>query len=127
MALKDKSNTRIDIDKLLMFRDFSTSDKTTFESRAKTKTKDKNKAAAKTKTEDKATLKTKTENKDLLDKINNKISMINSMHKLLANVEAELTKETELIHESICELQDEIYCNDSWLRSDDLDKIDAII
>ena len=38
---KDKSNTYIDIDDLKIFKDFSTSDKTTFKS--KTKTKDKNK------------------------------------------------------------------------------------
>ena len=55
---KDKANTYIDIDELKMFKDFSTSDKTTF----KTKTKDKDKITPKD--EDKATPKTKTENKD---------------------------------------------------------------
>ena len=32
-----------------------------------------------------------------------------------------------MIHEAMCELQDEIYCDDSWLRLAELDKIDAII
>ena len=67
---KDKSNTYIDIDDLKMFKDFSTSDKTTF----KTKTKDKDKDKNKTKTEDKdkttPKTRTKTEDKDILDKIN---------------------------------------------------------
>ena len=89
---KDKSNTYVDIDDLKMFKDFSTSDKTTF----KTKTKDKD--------------------KDILDKINNKIDTINKMNKRLEKVKAEVTKKIELIYESICELQDEIYSDDSWLR-----------
>ena len=32
-----------------------------------------------------------------------------------------------MIYEAMCELQDEIYCDDSWLRLAELDKIDAII
>ena len=46
---KDKLDTYIDIDDLKMFKDFYTSNKTTFKTKAKTMTKDKNKA----KTEDK--------------------------------------------------------------------------
>ena len=115
-ASKDKSNTYIDIDDLKMFKDFSTSDKTTF----KTKTKDKDKDKNKTKTEDKdkttPKTRTKTEDKDILDKINNKIDTINKMNKRLEKVKAEVTKKIELIYESICELQDEIYSDDSWLR-----------
>ena len=99
---KDKANTYIDIDELKMFKDFSTSDKTTF----KTKTKDKD--------------------KDILDKINNKIDTINKMNKRLEKVKAEVTKKVELIYESMCELQDEIYSDDLWLRLVELDKIDAI-
>ena len=86
-----------------MFKDFSTSDKTTF----KTKTKDKD--------------------KDILDKINNKIDTINKMNKRLEKVKAEVTKKIELIYESICELQDEIYSDDSYLRLVELEKIDALI
>ena len=100
---EDKSNTYIDIDDLKIFKDFSTSDKTTF----KTKTKDKD--------------------KDILDKINNKIDTINKMNKRLEKVKAEVTKKIELIYESMCELQDEIYSDDSWLRLVELEKIDAII
>ena len=114
---KDKSNTYIDIDDLKMFKDFSTSDKTTFKTKTKDKDKDKNKT----------TNKTKTEDKDTLDKINNKIDTINKMNKRLEKVKAEVTKKIELIYESMGELQDEIYSDDSWLRLVELDKIDAII
>ena len=113
---KDKSNTYIDIDDLKMFKDFSTSDKTTFKTKTKDKDKDKNKT----------TNKTKTEDKDTLDKINNKIDTINKMNKRLEKVKAEVTKKIELIYESMCELQDEIYSDDSWLRLVELEKIDAI-
>ena len=96
-----------------MFKDFSTNDKITF----KTKTKDKDKNKTKTEDEDKTTLKTrtKTEDKNVLDKINNKID-INKMNKRLEKVKAEVIKKVELIYESMCELQDEIYSDDSWLR-----------
>ena len=113
---EDKSNTYIDIDDLKIFKDFSTSDKTTFKTKTKDKDKDKNKT----------TNKTKTEDKDTLDKINNKIDTINKMNKRLEKVKAEVTKKIELIYESMCELQDEIYSDDSWLRLAELNKIDAI-
>ena len=77
------------------------------------------------KTEDKD--KTKTEDKDILDKINNKIDTINKMNKRLEKVKAEITKKVELICESMCELQDEIYSYDSWLRLVELENIDAVI
>ena len=94
---KDNSNVYIDIDKLQMFKDFSIKDKTT----AKTK--------------------------DMLDKINNKISMINKTNEGLAKVKAEVAIKVELIYEAMVELQDEIYSDDSWLRLVELDKIDAIL
>ena len=102
-----------------MYKDFSTSDKTTF----KTKTKDKDKDKDKNKT----TNKTETEDKDILDKINNKIDIINELNNGLTKIKAEVTKKIELIYESMCELQDEIYSDDSWLRLVELEKIDAII
>ena len=77
------------------------------------------------KTEDKD--KTKAEDKDRLDKINNKIDTINKMNKRLEKVKAEITKMIELICESMCELQDEIYSDDSWLRLVKLEKIDVLI
>ena len=77
------------------------------------------------KTEDKD--KTKAEDKDRLDKINNKIDTINKMNKRLEKVKAEITKKIELICESMCELQDEIYRDDSWLRLVELEKIDVLI
>ena len=48
------------------------------------------------------------------------------MNKRLEKVKAEVTKKVELIYETMCELQDEIYSDDSWLRLVELDKIDAI-
>ena len=76
-------------------------------------------------TKDKIT--TKTKNKDLLDKINNKIDMINKLNKKLAKVKADVAKKIELIYESMYELQDEIYSDDSWLRLVELNTVDAII
>ena len=38
------------------------------------------------------------------------------MNKRLEKVKAEVTKKVELIYESMCELQDEIYSDGSWLR-----------
>ena len=107
-------------------------DKTTPKTKAKTedkdkttpKTEDKDKTKTKTKTEHKA--KTKNKNNDLLDKINSKIDTINKMNKRLAKVKAKVIKYVELIYEAMCELQDEIYSDDSWLRLVELDKIDAI-
>ena len=86
---KDKANTYIDIDELKMFKDFSTSDKTTF----KTKTKDKDKATPK----DKDNTTTKTEDNDILDKINNKIDTINKSYNSLAKLNAEVTKKVESV------------------------------
>ena len=76
-----------------MFKDFSTSDKTIFKTKTKYKDKDRN----------------KTTNKDTIDKINNKIDTINQMNKRLEKEKTEVTKKIDLIYESICELQDEIY------------------
>ena len=42
-------------------------------------------------------------------------------------LKAEITKKIELIYESLCELQDEIYDDASWLRLVELNEIDAII
>ena len=49
------------------------------------------------------------------------------MNKRLEKVKDEVTKKIELIYESMYELQDEIYSDDSWLRLVELEKIDAII
>ena len=58
---KDKSDTYIDIDERQMFKYFSTKDKATLKTKAKTNTEDKDKTTTKTKT--KTTPKTKTETK----------------------------------------------------------------
>ena len=93
----------------------------------KTSTEDKNNTTTKTEDKNQTTLKTKTEDEDPLDKINNKISAINKLNEGLAKAKTEATKEIELIYESMYELQDEIYSDDSWLRLVELDKIDATI
>ena len=49
------------------------------------------------------------------------------MNRKLAKLKADVAKKIELIYESMYELQDEIYSDDSWLRLVELDKIDAII
>ena len=89
--------------------------------------KDKDNTTTKTEDKNKSTLKTKTKEKDLLDKIDNKISTINKLNEGLAKVKADVTKTIELIYQSIYELQDEIYSDDSWLKLVELDKIDVII
>ena len=96
-ASKDKSDTYIDINELHIFKDFSIRDKTT----AKTR--------------------------DMLDKINNEISMISKTNERIAKMKAYVTKKLNLIYEAVVELRDEICSDDSRLRSVELDKIDAII
>ena len=49
----------------------------------------------------------------MLDKINKKIDKMNKMNKRLAKVKVEVTRKIELIYEAKCELQDEIYSDDS--------------
>ena len=66
------------------------------------------------------TCESKIDNVDALDKINNKIDTINK-------IKIKIAMKVKLIYGSMCELQDEIYSDDSWLRLVELDKIDAII
>ena len=85
--------------------------------------------------EDKNTSKDRDKDKDqttpkimtILDKINNKIDSINKINKILAEVKAKVINKVESIYEAMCELQDEIYSDDSWLRLVELNKIDVII
>ena len=63
----------------------------------------------------------------MLDKINNEISIINETSKILVKIKYKLDKKYKLIYESMCELQDEIYSDDSWLRLLELNKLDAIL
>ena len=109
------------------YHKFSHTDRDKDKDKDKTSTEDKNNTTTKTEDKNQTTLKTKTEDEDPLDKINNKISAINKLNEGLAKAKTEATKEIELIYESMYELQDEIYSDDSWLRLVELDKIDAII
>ena len=62
----------------------------------------------------------------MLDRINNRISKINTVNERLARMKADVLKKHNLIYEVMTELQDEIYSDDLWLRLFELDKIDAI-
>ena len=104
---------------------FSDRDNDKDKDKGKTSTEDKDNATTKTEDKNKTKPKIKTENKDPLDKINNKISAINKLNEGLAKVKADVTKKVELVYEAMCELQDEIYSDDSWLRLVELDRIDA--
>ena len=72
--------------------------------------------------------KTKDKDKDnaTLNKINNKIDLINKINKRLFEVNTKVTNKVKSIYEAICELQDEIY-NDPWLRLGELNKIEDIL
>ena len=96
-ASKIKSDTCIDIDELQIFKNFSTKD----------------------------VIATKT--RTMLDMINNKIRRINTVNERLARMKADVVKKHNLIYEAVTELQNEIYSDDAWLTSVELDKIDVII
>ena len=72
--------------------------------------------------------KTKDKDKDnaTLNKINNKIDLINKINKRLFEVNTKVTNKVKSIYEAICELQDEIY-NDPQLRLGELNKIEDIL
>ena len=96
----------------------------------KTSTKDmdntKTKNMTSTEDKDQTTTKIMVKTKDILDQINNKVDIINKINKRLAKIKIKIAKKVELIYGSMCELQDEIYSDDSWLRLAELNKIDAI-
>ena len=62
----------------------------------------------------------------MLDKINNKISIINETSTILVEIRIKLKKKYKLIYKPMCELQDEICSDDLWLRQVELNKLDAI-
>ena len=82
----------------------------------KTSTKDVDNTTTKTMTsaedKDKTTTKIMVKTKDILDKINNKVDIINKINRRLAKMKIKIAKKVELIYGSMCELQDEIYSDD---------------
>ena len=70
----------------------------------------------------------KTKNKDntTLDKINNKKNLINKINIRLSKAKTKVTNNIKSVYKAKCKLQDEIYLNDTWLRLDELNKIDTI-
>ena len=75
---------------------------------------------------DKTKTKTKTKDNITLEKINNKIDLINKIDKVLFEVNTKVANKVKSIYDAMHELQDEKY-NDSWLRLVKLNKIDAIL
>ena len=49
------------------------------------------------------------------------------MYNGTKKVKAKVTKKIQLIYESMCELQDEIYSDNSWLILVESEKIDVLI
>ena len=70
----------------------------------------------------------KTKNKDntTLDKINNKKNLINKINIRLSKAKTKVTNNIKSVYKAKCKLQDEIYLNDTWLRLDELNRIDTI-
>ena len=110
----------------------------TKDSRSKTKDSTSKARDSTSKTKD-STSKTKniskTKNKDntTLDKINNKKNLINKINIRLSkaktnknNIIIKVTNNIKLVYKAKCRLQDEIYLNDTWLRLDELNRIDTI-
>ena len=71
-------------------------------------------------------LRDNDKNNITLDKINNKIGLINRIDNILSNVNIKLSNNVKSIYEAMHELQDEIY-NNFWLRLVKLNKIKDIL
>ena len=69
--------------------------------------------------------KTKYKDKILLDKINNKRNLINKINIRLSKAKTKETNNIKSAYKAKCKLQDEIYLNDTWLRLDELNRIDT--
>ena len=113
---KDKTDRYIDIDDLKIFKDFSASDKTTYKTKIKIRIK------TKTETKDKNNVRTK----EIPDKISNKMNIINKLFDKIDKIGIEVTEKIEWIYESVHELQNWKYDDESWLKPVELEKIDAI-
>ena len=113
---KDKTDRYIDIDDLKIFKDFSASDKTTYKTKIKIRIK------TKTETKDKNNVRTK----EIPDKISNKMNIINKLFDKIDKIGIEVTEKIEWIYESVHELQNGKYDDESWLKPVELEKIDAI-
>ena len=51
---------------------------------------------------------------------------MNETSTILTEIKVKLKNKYKLIYESMCELQDDICSDDSWLRLFELNKLDAI-
>ena len=71
--------------------------------------------------------KTKTMDNTALDKINNKIGLINRIDNILSNVNMKLSNNVKSTYEAIHELEDEMYDDDPWSRLVELNRIKDIL
>ena len=58
--------------------------------------------------------------------INNKKNLINKINIRLSKAKTKVTNNIKSVYKAKCKLQDEIYLNDTWLRLDELNRIDTI-
>ena len=70
--------------------------------------------------------KDKDKTKTIIDKINNKKNLINKINIRLSKAKTKVTNNIKSAYKAKCKLQDEIYLNDTWLRLDELNRIDTI-
>ena len=71
--------------------------------------------------------KTKTIPKtNIKAEINNKKNLINKINIRLSKAKTKVTNNIKSVYKAKCKLQDEIYLNDTWLRLDELNRIDTI-
>ena len=71
--------------------------------------------------------KTKTIDNTAVDRISNKIGLINKIDNILSNVNIKLPNNVKSIYEAINVLEDEIWDDDPWLRLFELNKIKDIL
>ena len=100
---KDEADRYINIDDLKIFKDFSVGDKTTFKTKIKARIK------TKAETNDKNNFLTR----DILDKISNKMNVINKLYDKIDKIEIEVTEKIESIYESMHILQNGKYDDQS--------------
>ena len=81
----------------------------------------------------KTNIKTKYKDRDntipknnIKTEINNKKNLINKINIRLSKAKTKVTNNIKSVYKAKCKLQDEIYLNDTWLRLDELNRIDTI-
>ena len=70
--------------------------------------------------------KDKDKTKTIIDKIDNKKNLINKINIRLSKAKTKVINNIKSVYKAKCKLQDEIYLNDTWLRLDELNRIDTM-